>query len=592
MMCPVLVCPVCSREFGSGVSHCPMDGAVLVTLNRSAKFDPASLLGRVIEGRYRVERVVGKGGMGTVYACRHVVVGKVVAVKVLSPNEGRGDAALQRFIREAQTTNLLKSRHFVEISDFGQLPSGLLFLVMELLEGQDLARALRAGSLGRVELISVFMQIADALAEAHELGVVHRDLKPDNVFLTREPDGTLFVKLLDFGIAKLLDDSPSGLTDTGVVLGTPYYMSPEQARGDAIDGRSDIYALGVIMYRAFTGRLPFVGDSKIGVLTRHITEAPKPPSELGESDLSTEQLILRCLQKDPALRPQSMREVRLELDLMLAAEHARQSPTSPEGHGARPTSQRPPSAGATPMPTIEREPGFAKPGTSVLAPRSNRGGGGALPAPPALPAGVRPSAAPSEALTQLHTRGMAPVPLGFTEPQRPSIDGVTELHTPNAPAGATGSGLVRASGLAATPRRGAVLLAGVATAVLGCVLAGAFVLRGRAPDPLAAKGALSAAPSSSEGRAEAMESGRTTSANARPTPIAPGAAPPAAPVTTASASASASAPTAAAMADEASGAASALPARRPSAAPRGASSSAPPKAAPRRPIGEIRSPFN
>jgi eukaryotic-like serine/threonine-protein kinase len=567
MMRTVLVCPVCSLEFGSGLSHCPSDGAVLVTLNRSEKFDPASLLGKVIEGRYRVERVVGKGGMGTVYACRHVVVGKAVAVKVLSPTESRSDAALQRFIREAQTTNLLKNRHFVEIGDFGQLPSGLLFLVMELLEGEDLAHALRARSLGRLELIRVFAQIAEALAEAHELGVVHRDLKPDNVFLTREPDGTIFVKLLDFGIAKLLDDAPSALTDTGVVLGTPYYMSPEQARGDLIDGRSDIYALGVIMYRAFTGRLPFIGDSKIGVLTRHITEPPKPPSELGETDLSTEQLILRCLQKDPDLRPQSMREVRLELDMMLVAEQARQSPTHLEARAVRHPSPRPPGAATTPIPTTERAPHGPLRVTALLTPHSERGAGGAWPVASGQPAGVRPSAAPSEALTQLHTKGEAP---SFVDPRRPSIDMVTELHTPDGPAGVTASGLVRA----ATPRRGAVILAGMAVAVLGCVVSGALMLRGHTSSDVAAQRAPADAP--------APDGATMTSANALAT--GPG------PLATGSATSTVASSTAATALDaDASGAASSP---RAVGAPRGASSSATPKAAPRRPVGEIRSPFN
>src|SRR6185503_8002051 len=173
-------------------------------------------------------------------------------------------------------------------NDFGQLPNGLFFVVMELLEGRDLTRAMKHGELNRAELIHVFIQISEALAGAHEHGVVHRDLKPDNVFLVNEAGDPLFVKLLDFGIAKLLDNNNAGLTETGVILGTPYYMSPEQARAEQVDHRTDIYALGVMMYRAFTGRLPFVADSTMGVLTHHLTETPELPSRLSNVDPATE----------------------------------------------------------------------------------------------------------------------------------------------------------------------------------------------------------------------------------------------------------------------------------------------------------------
>jgi serine/threonine protein kinase len=187
---------------------------------------------------------------------------------------------------------------------------------MELLEGQDLAHAMRAG-LGRRELVHVFVQVAETLQLAHDRGIVHRDLKPDNVFLVHDAGDPLFVKLLDFGIAKILHGEGSGgLTETGVILGTPYYMSPEQARAEAVDHRSDVYALGVMMYRAFAGRLPFVADSTMGVLTRHITEAPQPPSQISDVDPVTERMILRCLAKKPAHRYQSMREVAEALRLV------------------------------------------------------------------------------------------------------------------------------------------------------------------------------------------------------------------------------------------------------------------------------------
>lgn len=272
------------------------------------------LVGQLVEGRYRVERVLGHGGMGTVYACRHAVVGKALAMKVLRPpRSGNNDGVLQRFIREAQTANALKSRHIIETTDFGQLPDGPFFVVMELLEGFDLAHAMRKNQLNAAQLLHVFTQIADTLEVVHASGIVHRDLKPDNVFLVNENNDPLFVKLLDFGIAKVLNSGSSHLTEEGMVLGTPHYMAPEQARSDTIDSRADIYAFGVMMYRAFTGRLPFVADSAIGVMTRHAMDPPEPPSRFMGIDKQLETLILRCMAKRPDERPQRMAEIAQEL---------------------------------------------------------------------------------------------------------------------------------------------------------------------------------------------------------------------------------------------------------------------------------------
>jgi tRNA A-37 threonylcarbamoyl transferase component Bud32 len=280
-----------------------------VGLTTEGQLRAEDLVGRIVEGRYKIERIIGKGGMGTVYACRHVVVGKVAAMKVLRAGADHSDGVLQRFVREAQTANLLRSRHIVEVSDFGQLPNGAFFVVMELLEGKDLAHAMRQG-LSRKELVHIFTQVAETLQLAHDKGIVHRDLKPDNVYLVNEAGDPLFVKLLDFGIAKILHgESNGGLTETGVILGTPYYMSPEQARADQIDHRTDVYSLGVMMYRAFTGRLPFIADSTMGVLTRHITEEPEPPSKLAQMDRATEALILRAMAKRREERFQTMRDV-------------------------------------------------------------------------------------------------------------------------------------------------------------------------------------------------------------------------------------------------------------------------------------------
>ncbi len=304
----VKICPACSREYPSDRSHCERDGVGLVALATGAGARAEDLIGRVVDGRYQVEAIIGKGGMGTVYACRHVVVGKPFAMKVLRQGVEQTGDVLQRFIREAQTANSVRSRHIVEMTDFGQLPSGQFYVTMELLEGMDLGKGLKS-DLGREQLIHVFVQCADVLELTHQRGIVHRDLKPDNIFLVTEEGDPLFVKLLDFGIAKALHAGPSGLTETGVVLGTPYYMSPEQARGEEVDARTDIYSLGVIMYRAFTGKLPFMADSAVGVLTRHLTEAPAPPSRVSGVEPAIERVILCCLEKRRDARFQSMRAV-------------------------------------------------------------------------------------------------------------------------------------------------------------------------------------------------------------------------------------------------------------------------------------------
>ena len=303
------VCPACSREYPNEHTVCRDDGVALVHLDTGTTGRSQDLIGQIVDGRYRIERVVGRGGMGTVYACRHVVVGKSFAMKVLRSGIERSEEILQRFIREAQAANAVRSRHICEMSDFGQLPGGAFYVVMELLDGESLTRALRDKRLDRTAIKHVFIQIAETLDRAHRAGIIHRDLKPDNVVLVEDEGDPHFVKLVDFGIAKMMQSKASNLTETGVILGTPYYMSPEQARGEQLDHRSDIYALGVMMYRAFTGRLPFVADTAMGVLTRHLTEKPELPSRLAEMDHALERLILRCLEKKPIDRFQSMADV-------------------------------------------------------------------------------------------------------------------------------------------------------------------------------------------------------------------------------------------------------------------------------------------
>jgi len=264
---------------------------------------PAEIIGRMA-GEYRLRRKLGEGGFGAVYEAEHPVLKRRAAVKVLHRAAGRDSEAVLRFISEAQAANHIRSRNIIDIFSFGRLPDGRHFYVMDLLEGepldQFLSRELRLDVATTVQLLR---PIAEALDAAHAAGVVHRDLKPQNIFLTWDANGDTVPKLLDFGMAKLLGDSPVQ-TLSGTPMGTPLYMSPEQARGDKVDGRSDVYALGVLGHELLTGRLPITGDSTVVVLMAHILQAPPRMSEV-RPDLpaALDEPILRMLDKNPSARP-------------------------------------------------------------------------------------------------------------------------------------------------------------------------------------------------------------------------------------------------------------------------------------------------
>ena len=318
-------CPQCARRFVEGETFCPHDGARLRDQPREPTAPPVPtdpLVGRTIEGRYHLERVLGRGGMGTVYAARLTTIGKAVAVKVLRPVEDDGGQALGRFEREARSASKLGEPHIVDIFDFGRTEDGLAFLVMELLEGEDLADVLaRETQLPYRRAVSVVMQCCQALGAAHANGIVHRDLKPENVFLAKRAEQADFVKLVDFGLAKISDTEQEGesgrkLTKTGMIFGTPQYMSPEQCLGRPTDHRADVYAVGVILYELLTGQVPFDGDTFMGVLNQHICDPPPPMREMNPRvsippDL--EAVVYRCMDKQAGQRPQSMRELADEL---------------------------------------------------------------------------------------------------------------------------------------------------------------------------------------------------------------------------------------------------------------------------------------
>jgi serine/threonine-protein kinase len=280
-----------------------------------APVDP--LVGTVIDGRYRLEKVLGQGGMGVVYTAQHVVLGKRLAIKILKADVSKDQEIIARFRQEAQSASAIGSQHIIDISDFGQLPDGATYFVMELLDGQELTKAIeRERPLASDRVVHIAKQLCDALGAAHERGIVHRDMKPDNVFLIKRGNDRDFVKVLDFGIAKV-GGASSKLTRAGQVFGTPHYMSPEQCSGHGVDSRTDIYAVGIMLYEMACGRVPFDADNLMGILTKHIYEQPIPPHTLPPPTnvpAGLEAIILKCLAKQPDARYQTMAEMRTDLE--------------------------------------------------------------------------------------------------------------------------------------------------------------------------------------------------------------------------------------------------------------------------------------
>jgi len=298
---------------------------------------PEGLLGRTIDQRYRVEALLGEGGMGLVYRVTHTRLNKPLAIKVLRRENTKDPEVLARFRREAESASGIGNQHIVDINDFGELEDGSTYFVMECLEGLDLIDAIDvAQRMPEERAVHIAVQLCRALGAAHDAGIVHRDLKPENVFLIRRNDTEDFVKVLDFGIAKVAN-GPKRLTRDGEVLGTPHYMSPEQCEGDGVDHRTDIYALGVLLYEMVTGHVPHDADTMMGILTKQMYEEPIPPKvRVPQVSEQLEQLIMRCLEKKPEQRYQTMHEIETDLQRV----HTGQHPVGPDTVTLTPT--RPP----------------------------------------------------------------------------------------------------------------------------------------------------------------------------------------------------------------------------------------------------------
>jgi serine/threonine-protein kinase len=307
-------------------------------------------------GEYRILRKIGEGGMGAVYAAVHPVIGKQVAIKVLAPHLAARPDLVDRFVTEARAVNRIGHPNIIDIFSFGWLPGDRHYFVMEYLNGQGLNEWMKKRPLDIGEARRLFGQVCGALEAAHRADIVHRDLKPDNIWVAQPRHGDSFIKLLDFGIAKLMDETDSPRTQTGVIMGTPAYMSPEQCQGVRIDARADIYALGVILYQVFAQRLPFEGTFA-ELFAQHLTGTPKPPSAYVPLPAELDRLILRCLEKSPEMRPGSAAALASELDGALAA-LAEGRVAAPPAPALAPTSELPPvdTRAATSLPGAELPP--------------------------------------------------------------------------------------------------------------------------------------------------------------------------------------------------------------------------------------------
>ncbi|MBN1207070.1 MAG: serine/threonine protein kinase [Myxococcaceae bacterium] len=298
-------------------------------------------------GNYQLERLLGEGSMGRVFQARHVRLGRQVALKVLRPQHALDGGFVRRFFQEARSVNQINHEHIVEIFDFVEEPErGHVFCVMELLRGQSLASVLSEEKLSLARIQRIGVQVCAALGAAHKVGVVHRDVKPDNLFLVHRSGQADFVKVLDFGVAKILTSEGTGNTLDGTIIGTPTYMAPEQAAGLPVDHRADIYAVGNLLYEMLAGRPPFQAPAFGQLVVQIITQAPPPlPDTLASGEpmpRALAELVLRCLAKDPADRPQGLEEVTTAL-LTLGAAPAALPPVEDEEIPTRRTLMKPDS---------------------------------------------------------------------------------------------------------------------------------------------------------------------------------------------------------------------------------------------------------
>jgi serine/threonine-protein kinase len=358
-------CPTCQSEYAEDVSYCPRDGAALL---------PA-----VLEGRYRLLSPLGAGGMGVVYLAEHLGLRKSVAVKLLRGELSREPSFARRFEQEAIAASQIGHEHIVNVTDLGRTPTGELYYVMELLEGESLgALLLREHFLPLWRAVPIVTQVCRALEAAHARGIIHRDVKPQNVMLLQRQERADFVKVVDFGISKVMQPQPgTGLTEAGAILGTAHYMAPEQASGGTVDARADVYSVGVLTYELCTGSLPFRGENTFATLLQHLEATAEPPSRR-RPDLGLppelDALVLSALAKDPAARP-SLEAFRAGLEALAPGRAPLQlTPAMATGRVAEVRPAAPPSPPAPPSAAEALAPTVVSTRSLEPAPRGGRGG--------------------------------------------------------------------------------------------------------------------------------------------------------------------------------------------------------------------------
>lgn len=403
------LCPQCGMETAALVCpqhHCP-------TVTRGSGSLSQLQSGTVIDQRYRIEGQLGKGGFGAVFLASHVATKQQVVLKVLKPDLTEDPTQVQRFYNEARASSLLSHPHTVRVHDFGQTDGGLLYIAMERLHGKELAQALKespGGRLSAARLLRIASAVCKSLSEAHHAGLVHRDLKPDNIFLCNVHGEDEFVKVIDFGIAKPVDAPvDGGLTRTGFTVGTPKYMSPEQVMQRQLDGRSDLYSLGIVMYQSLCGEVPFAGTTPMETLMAHLQDRAKP---LAERVPDLHPAVIGVVEKAMAKKPEERWADADQLRHALAAALA-----DVEGSpGARGTAGQGPS------------PGAGGPGSTFVG-------------PPALPAKtVSPAPKPTQqSQTEPKLKGPGPQPQAIdTTEFHPEVFAV-QGHPGGAPGAKTGA---------------------------------------------------------------------------------------------------------------------------------------------------------
>jgi serine/threonine-protein kinase len=306
------ICPVCSTEYPANERFCPRDGSALRTQGGSQ-----DLVGSIIAERYHVLKKLGEGGMGQVYLAEHVKMGRKSAVKVMNPGMVQNVDAISRFNREAANASRINHPNVAGIYDFGETPDGVIYLAMEFVEGEPLTNIIKhLGALPPMRASEIARQTAEGLSVAHDMGIVHRDLKPDNIMIGKGRNGADLVKVVDFGIAKAAASDEQKVTKTGMVVGTPEYMSPEQLSGDALDARSDIYSLALVTFNMLTGKLPFPGESMQETMIMRLTDEPRSlgamkPEIAWPGDLQA--VMDKALARDPNQRYRNASEFARDL---------------------------------------------------------------------------------------------------------------------------------------------------------------------------------------------------------------------------------------------------------------------------------------